>query len=160
MDLGVIVNRDANGGPIPFTDVFAGFEKIPAVRTIFGPETGNVLSNLKVDIRETGGYLHIDDERGCVVVDRSYLMEGPEYDLYLDVVHELVHIRQLMKGQELFDGRYAYLDRPTEIEAYAATVKEARRIGLDESQIADYLRVEWVSEHDFKRFLKKLGVGQ
>ena len=160
MDLGVTVNRDAIGGPIPFTEVFAGFENVPAVRTIFGAETGDVLSKLKVDIRETGGYLHIDDERGCVVVDRSYLRKGEECDIYLDVVHELVHVKQLMKGLELFDGRYAYVDRPTEIEAYAATVKEARRIGLEERQIAGYLRVEWVSEHDFKRFLKTLGVGE
>jgi hypothetical protein len=160
MDLGVTVNRDAAGGLAPFTEVFAGFENVPTVQTTLGPETGNILSNLKADVRETGGYLYIDDEKGCVVVDRTYLREGAECDLYLDVVHELVHIRQLMEGQELFDGRYAYVDRPTEVEAYRTTVKEARRIGLDERQIADYLWVEWVSEHDFKRFLKTLGVGE
>jgi hypothetical protein len=50
------------------------------------------------------------------------------------------------------------VDRPTEIEAYRVAVDEARRIGLTEAEVVDYLKVEWVSEEDFHRFLVTLGV--
>jgi hypothetical protein len=63
-----------------------------------------------------------------------------------------------MEGKELWDRRYKYVDRPTEIEAYEVAVAEAHRIGLDDDQIAEYLKVEWVSADDFRRFLKTLDV--
>jgi hypothetical protein len=74
------------------------------------------------------------------------------------VIHELVHIRQFMEGKELFDRRYSYVDRPTEIEAYTAAVNEARRIGLKKEEILDYLKVEWITEEEFQRLLVAVGV--
>jgi hypothetical protein len=111
-----------------------------------------------VDIQDTGGYLHVNDGDGSIVVDAGYLRSAAEVYLYLDVIHELVHIRQLKEGRELFDGRYSYVDRPTELEAYRETVIEARRIGLTDGEIAGYLMVEWVAEDDFRRFLSSLGI--
>lgn len=156
--LGVRIARDTAPGVVPFKRVFEGFEVLVPVRGTFGKKTREVLEDLKVEVVETRGYLHIDDERGLIVVNSKYLREGPEVFLYLDVVHELVHIRQLHEGKELFDRAFSYVDRPTEVEAYRATVAEARRIGLADKEIADYLRVEWVSEEDFKRFLDNMGV--
>jgi len=130
----------------------------PAVRKIFDSEADDVLSQLVVSVQDTGGYLHIDDEQGHIVVDRRYLKEADEDYLYLDVIHELIHIRQLREGRDLFDRRFDYVDRPTELEAYRKTVVEARRIGLAEPEIVEYLRVDWVAEDDFRRFLSSLGV--
>ena len=92
------------------------------------------------------------------MVNARYLKEGNEVDVYLDVIHELVHIRQHREGKELWDKKYEYIDRPTEIEAYRVAVKEARRLGLTEDQVAQYLKVEWISEEAFERFLKNVGV--
>jgi len=156
--LGVKISRDAAPGVSSFMEVFKGFEALEPVRSTFGDKTAEVLENLSVEVIDSRGYLHIDDERGLVVVNAKYLREGSEAFLYLDVIHELVHIRQLKEGRELFDRTYSYVDRPTEVEAYKVTVAEARRIGMTDSQIADYLRVEWVSEEDFKRFLKTMKV--
>jgi hypothetical protein len=50
------------------------------------------------------------------------------------------------------------VDRPTEIEAYQAAVKEAKRIGVKGAELVEYLKVEWVDEKDFQRMLKNLGV--
>ncbi len=36
----------------------------------------------------------------------------------------------------------AYVDRPTEIEAYQTTVAEAKRIGMTDEQIIEYLKTE------------------
>jgi len=78
--------------------------------------------------------------------------------LYLDVIHELVHIKQFLQGRNLFDSKYSYVDRPTEIEAYRCCVEEARKIGMSEAAIAEYLYVEWISRADHARLLKTLTV--
>ena len=110
-----------------------------------------------VDVLPRPGYLRVDDETGNIVVSSEYLRTGDERYLYLDVIHELVHIRQFMEGKELFDRRYSYVDRPTEIEAYSASVREARRIGMRKEEILDYLKVEWVTEEEFQRLLLAVG---
>ncbi len=158
MDLKVRIDREAGPGTIPFTDVFKGFERVGAVKETFGKNTKKVLENLNVELEEGRGYMRINDKAGSIIVNTKYLKEGQELHLYLDVVHELVHIRQHMEGKELWDKKYAYVDRPTEIEAYEAAVNEARRLGLSEKEIVKYLEVEWVSETDFSRMLKTLGV--
>jgi hypothetical protein len=158
LDLKVKIDRDARPGTVPFTEVFKGFELVEAVRDTFGKKTDKVLENLNVELEEGKGYMRINDKAGSIVVNTKYLKEGEELHLYLDVIHELVHIRQHIEGKELWDKKFAYVDRPTEVEAYKAAVKEARRIGLGEEEIAEYLKVEWVSETDFGRMLKTLGV--
>ena len=155
---GVVINRKVSVGTVPFKEVFIGFERVAAVNTIFGNRTKRVLSELRVDIEDGRGYMRINDNVGSVIVSAKYLKEGDETHLYLDVVHELVHIRQHLEGKELWDRRYAYVDRPTEIEAYKVVLEEARRLGLGEKEITDYLRVEWVTEEEFGRFLRTLGV--
>ena len=158
MELGVTINRGAPSGIHPFMSVFGGFEHVGAVRRTFGKETEKVLEHLWVEVSQGRGYMRINDEKGSVVVSSRYLKEGREVDLYLDVVHELVHIRQHKEGKELWDRRYEYVDRPTELEAYRVAVKEARRLGMSEQQVAEYLAVEWIPKKDFERFLKNVGV--
>lgn len=100
----------------------------------------------------------VDDTNGHLMVNPRYLNSGDKIDIYLDVIHELCHVKQFMKGEELFDNRYDYVERPTEIEAYRYTVQEARRIGLSEKRICEYLKTEWMSNSDLKRLSKSLGV--
>lgn len=158
LGLDVQIVRNAGPGVVPFTNVFKGFERVGAVRAIFGESTDDVLAELTVELAEGRGYMRIDDGKGSIMVNSKYLREGDETHLYLDVIHELVHIRQHREGKELWDKRFSYVDRPTEIEAYTAAVKEARKIGLTEEQTMEYLRVDWVPEEDFQRFLVTLGV--
>jgi hypothetical protein len=158
LGLNVQIDRSAAPGTFPFTRLFRGFEAVGAVRAIFGENTDEVLGGLEVEVIESRGYLRINDGKESIMVNSKYLREGQETHLYLDVIHELVHIRQLREGKELWDKDYAYVDRPTEIEAYRVAVDEARRIGLSEAEVVDYLKVEWVSDEDFRRFLTTLGV--
>ena len=158
LDLGVCIARDAPRGFHPFLDVFGGFGEIGAVRSIFGEKTAQVLDELWVEITDGKGYMKINDEKGSIVVSGRYLREGNEVDVYLDVIHELVHIRQHLEGKELWDRRYEYVDRPTEIEAYKAAVKEARRLRMSEDELVQYLKVEWISDEHFRRFLGNVGV--
>ena len=158
MDLGVCIERNATLGRSPFTRVFGGFEKVKAVKAIFGRRTDEVLGNLNVEVTAGRGYMRINDQKGSIVINAKYLKEGKEIDVYLDVIHELVHIRQHHEGKELWDKDYKYADRPTEIEAYKAAVKEARRLGLSEAELVEYLKVEWIPEAEFRSFLANVGV--
>jgi hypothetical protein len=153
------VNPLSVGNPkVIFADYFKDFEKIEAVRGIFGDKTEEVLHHLQVELTWIGGYMYVDGSDGHLVISKSYLTNGDRVDIYLDLIHELYHIKQYMDGRELFDPRYDYVERPTEIEAYRYTVQEARRLGLSEERICFYLKTEWISQCDFKRLVKSLNV--
>ena len=140
-----------------FNDCFKGFEKVEAVRGIFGEKTEEVLLNLKVEFIWFG-YMGVDDTDGHLMVNERYLNTGDKTDIYLDVVHELCHVKQHMDGKELFDSQYDYVDRPTEVEAYRYTVQEAKWLGLSNERILQYLKTEWMSSEDLKRLVKNLNV--
>ncbi|MCX5820356.1 MAG: hypothetical protein NT047_10675, partial [Deltaproteobacteria bacterium] len=78
--------------------------------------------------------------------------------LYLDIVHELCHVKQHLQGRNLYDRSKAYVDRETEIEAYQVTIQEARRIGLNDDAISNYLRVPWITPEESKRLARRLDV--
>ena len=105
-----------------------------------------------------GGYMGVNALNGHLMVNSKYLNKGDKIDVYLDIIHELVHVKQYKEGKELFDGRYSYTERPTEVEAYRYTVQEARRLGLSDKRICQYLRTEWMSDAAFKHLAKTLGV--
>ena len=54
--------------------------------------------------------------------------------------------------------RFEYVDRPTELEAYKHTIKEARRLGMTDDEIVDYLRVTWLDEEEVRRLARNLAV--
>jgi len=141
-----------------FSDYFKGMEKVQAVRDTFGERTDEVLNNLKVELTWVGGYMWVNNIDGRLMVSAKYLNSGDRLDVYLDLIHELVHVKQFMDGKELFDIHYSYTDRPTELEAYAAAVKEARRLGLSDKRICLYLKTEWMSDKDLRRLARTLNV--
>ena len=145
------IDRTIGSGTFSFTGVFFGFEKLEAVRKVFGPKTKEILTNLKVEVFPKDGYMGVSDEDGHIFASQSYINTGETWCIYLDVVHELVHVKQFMMGKELFDQRYSYIDRPTEIEAYQIAAREARRIGMSELDIFDYLKVPWISTEEHHR---------
>ena len=154
------LNKILNAGSSTcvFTDYFKNFEKLEAVKGIFGEKAAEVLRNLKVDLTRFSGYMYVDSSNGHLVVSTRYLNNGDKVDIYLDLIHELYHVRQFMEGKELFDPQYSYVERPTEIEAYRYTVQEARRIGLSDARICEYLKTEWISDSDLKFLAKAVNV--
>jgi hypothetical protein len=153
------VNILGIGNPkVIFTDYFKGFENMPAVQGIFGEKTSEVLRNLVVELSWVSGYMYVDGSDGHLVISKNYLATGNKTDIYLDLIHELYHVKQFLEGKELFDPRYDYVERPTEIEAYRYVVQEARRLGLNEERICSYLRTEWMSEHDLKKLAKSVNL--
>ena len=141
-----------------FLEYFKGFDKVPAVKGIFGDKTTEVLSKLHVELSWIMGYMYVDGSDGHLVISKGYLNTGNRTEIYLDLIHELCHVKQFMDGKELFDPRYNYVERPTEIEAYRYAVKEARRLGFSEERIRCYLWTEWMTENDFKKLAKSVNV--
>jgi hypothetical protein len=156
--LKVKIVRDVPVATYPFIDYFKGFEKVEAVRRIFGEKTGEVLANLKVEFGGRRGYMGVSDTDGHLLISAPYLKGGDLVDIYLDIIHELVHVRQFMEGKKLFDDNFSYTERPTEVEAYRHTVEEARRLGLSDERICRYLRTEWMSDDELMRLAKTVNV--
>ncbi len=154
----VVIHRNPKIYLKRFNDFFEGFDKVEAVREIFGDATEKVLKELKVEFFSRRGYMGVSNEDGHLMISAEYLRSGDERDIYLDIIHELVHVKQHKNGIELHDPRYGYCDRPTEIEAFGHAVKEARRIGMTDAEIFEYLKTEWMSDEEVKRLASTLNV--
>lgn len=155
----VEVPTDVPIAEYPFKEYFKGFERLPAVREIFGNETDRVLQELRVEFFSSKfGYMGVSDEDGHLVVSAYYLKNGDPVSKYLDIVHELVHVRQYREGKPLFDESFEYHERPTELEAYSHAVREARRLGMSDEEIFEYLKVDWMSEEEVRKLSRTLDV--
>jgi hypothetical protein len=143
----------------PFTAYFKGFDNVEAVRGIFGARTRQVLANLKVEFFSSKwGYMGVSDEDGHLVVSAYYLRTGNPRDIYLDVVHELVHVKQFRDGRKLFPEGFEYSNAPTEIEAYGVCIAEGRRLGMTDKEVLEYLKVPWMDDKEWRRLARNLGL--
>ncbi len=154
------VNRRIAAGKNSLTKVFPGLDVDSGFVKLFGDDGARieVLEKCYIQAVPEDMYMYIDDSDGHIVAGLEYLKTGEPWVLYLDVLHELVHIRQWREGKHLWDRRYAYVDRPTEVEAYRFAVDRAKALGIAEREIADYIRVEWVSKKEHERLCRRLGI--
>lgn len=157
--LNVEIERDVPIELHPLTDFFKGFENVRALRELFGKNTEKVLKSMKVEFYSSKwGYMGVNDSDGHIVISGYHMKHSPFRTLYLDIIHELFHIKQHMDGKKLFLDGFDYFDSPIEIEAYKFTVKEAKRIGMTDREIIDYLEVPWADRKQLAKFVKKLGL--
>ncbi|HTP55436.1 MAG TPA: hypothetical protein VML53_02055 [Thermoplasmata archaeon] len=156
---GVRIDRRASIRLYPFRRYFRGFERTLPVRELFGRDTERILSRLRVEFFSPPfGYMGTSDVDGHLIVSSHHLKTSDLRTLYLDVVHELCHVKQFREGRPLFDRKRKYVDTPTEIEAYAFTIREGRRIGMTNAELREYLEVEWVDADDHRRLARRLGL--
>jgi hypothetical protein len=100
----------------------------------------------------------VSPDSDCIVVGSNHLKESPALTLFLDIFHELCHVRQRHDGRDLWPEKLSYVRRPTEIEAYQFVVDEARRYGVANATLREYLRVEWVEDEELLELFQTLGV--
>ena len=152
------IKKNISSGSFRFDELFSGFRNLNVVKSIFGKNLAEELDKLVVEVFPKEGFMGVSDEDGHIFASQQYINNGENWSVYLDVIHELVHVRQFRQGKNLFDPRYAYVDRPTEIEAYIVAVEEARRIGMNEEEIFNYLEVPWISLEEHKRLARATGL--
>jgi hypothetical protein len=148
-----LLARDLPPGIHPYLKVFPGAAQSPGlVRIEPDPKRREeLLQGALVHLRRGGGFAYVDVETPAIVVAYEYYQTGSDLDLYLDMLHELTHIRQHHEGRDLWDERYAYVDRITEIEGYAVAVEEGRRLGMTDEEVIAHLSNPWMDEEDVSR---------
>ncbi len=104
------------------------------------------------------GWNPVVADMDCIVIGLRHLQESPALMLYMDIYHELCHVQQRQNGANLFDREVSYVDRWTEVEAYRVVVEEARRLGVPDDFLREYLKVEWISQEEHLRLLERLGI--
>ena len=171
------VTRTVSIGRHPLLRVFPGldcvppFEQYPAVAAerrhvaratsiaiVGGPTWMYVAPHEVPAFAKAVGWKPVTSASDCIVVGRRHLAKSPAITLYLDILHELFHIFQRRAGRELWDVSKGYADSPTELEAYAFAVREARRLGASHRYLREYLEVDWIDRKEHARLVKNLGI--
>ncbi|MCI4323493.1 MAG: hypothetical protein L3K03_05665 [Thermoplasmata archaeon] len=165
-------------GRYPLLKLFAGFERTVPFRKYPGDDRKilKIAERTSAHLSDGPGWMYVappktppeilaagfrmvETRRDVIVVSRSHFANSPRMDVYLDIVHEFMHILQRKQGREIWPHRrIAYVDRPTELEAYAYSVAEARRLDVPDSYLREYLRIPWIKKAEYLRLLRNVGV--
>jgi hypothetical protein len=171
-------NRNLPAGSYPLLEVFAGLENTIPFRKYPGDDRRilKTAQGTSVQLTDGPGWMYVAPPRtppeiraagfrmvetseDVIVVSRSHFVNSPRIDVYLDVIHEFLHVLQKKQGREIWPRRrIPYADRPTEVEAYSFSIAEARRLGVPDAYLRDYLRVTWLSKAEHIRLLRNVGV--
>jgi hypothetical protein len=154
------INRRLEPGQYSLEEVFADIRACEILSAIFADteEIDRVIAHTRVHIADMPHEMFVSNDDASITIGLNHLHEAPDEFLFLDIIHELCHVKQQMQGRNLYDRSKSYVDRETEIEAYRVTVQEARRIGFNVDAIANYLRVSWITPAEHKRLLLNLNV--
>jgi len=157
---GFRVKRDTEVGEYKLTDVFTGLESSSSLIKVFGSKSQmtKIMRHLKLRVEPNDSGLWFDRDTGTICIGSKHLRGAKTDFLYLDVIHVLVHVCQFLEGRDLYDQAFEYVERPTELEAYRYTVAEARKVGLDESEILRYLRMDAADDSELGKLMDKIGV--
>ncbi len=158
----VRIDRRLQPGQYRLEEVFADLRTYAILQGIFadGDEIDWVMAHIKVLVVNRPKEMFVDNDDGSITIGLQHLRLASDEILYLDIIHELCHVKQHLQGRDLYDRKKAYVDRETEIEAYEVTVREARRIGLNDNAIANYLRVSWITPEEHRRLADRLEVAE
>jgi hypothetical protein len=153
-----IVNRTLGCGMHPYRLLLPRLEESPVARRIETPTTpiGPLMDGARVKIRKGDGYLYVDVKIPAIVLIENYYHRANPLDLYLDLAHELTHLRQFAEGGNIWDHSLHYVDRPTEIEGYAVAVEEGVRLGMTEDEIIQHLSNPWLDDNEVVRLRRNI----
>jgi hypothetical protein len=154
------INRRLEPGQYRLEDVFTDIRTYGVLHAIFADagEIDEIIAHTKVFVVDRPNEMFVDNDDGSITIGLTHLRRSSAEFLYLDIIHELCHVKQHLQGRNLYDRSKSYVDRETEIEAYQVTVQEARRIGLNDQTLSNYLRVAWITPEEHKRLARRLDV--
>jgi hypothetical protein len=149
------LDRTLPPGEHALSRLLPGIAKSPALRRVEADPKARLrlLARSRVVICGPEGFAFVDVEGKRIILSERYYATGRDLDLYLDLLHELTHLRQLDQGFDLWDNRFEYVDRPTEVEAYSVAVDEGRRLGMSSAEVRAHLTNPWMTIADVNRLL-------
>ncbi len=148
------ISRNVGVGRYKITEVVGGLETSVALNTLYGHQLMEVLKTTWIDVVSKPWQIWVDRDTRRITVNQDYLAETETETLYLDFIHELVHLWQLSVGADVFDRSVSYVDSPTEIEAYRYTLEDAKRLGFSQRDLVEYLKVRWITDDEHRRLVK------
>lgn len=150
--------RALPAGLHPYLALLPGALQSPALALVESDESARqqLVEQARVRIEPMRGYCFVDVTTPAIVLAQGYYRDGSDLDLYLDLVHELTHLRQHAEGKNVWDDSYTYPDRPTEVEAYAIAVAEGQRIGMTAADVWSHLSNPWMSRADVRRLVDNI----
>jgi hypothetical protein len=153
-----IVNRSLDCGLHPYRLLLSRFEESPTVRSIETSSIpiGPLMDDARVKIKKGEGFLYVDVKIPAIMLIEDYYHRANPLDLYLDLAHELTHVRQMVEGKNIWDHSLDYVDRPTEIEGYAVAVEEGIRLGMTEEQVIQHLSNPWLDDSEVERLRRNI----
>ncbi len=174
---GFRVDRTLALGRHPLLAAFPGLDQLPAAKRLVRTRGGRdqLFGSTLIELVDEDLWMYVapkemptsfrrrwkpvvSPEADCIVVGEKHLRESSGLMLFLDIFHELCHVLQRRGGAELWPPGVSYVERWTEVEAYRFVVDEARKFGVADAYLRDYLRVDWISEDEHRTLLGALGV--
>ncbi len=174
---GFRIDRTILPGRHPLLDVFPGLDALPPAERL-EPDPAKrtrLFADTCVEVVDADMWMYVaprempknprgrwvpvvSPDRDCIVVGMGHLRESPAMMLFMDIYHELCHVRQRQGGADLWPPGVSYVKRRTEVEAYRFVVEEARSLGVTNDFLRDYLKVEWISPAEHRELLDELRV--
>jgi hypothetical protein len=174
---GFRVRRDIPVGRHPLLQVFPGLDRLPLAAKLEPSRKARpaLFEDTCVEVVDADMWMYVapwdlppsfkgrwrpvvSPGSDCIVVGASHLRESSALMLFMDIFHELAHVRQRRGGANLWEPGVSYVKRWTEVEAYRLVVDEARRLGAGEEFLREYLKVEWISAKEHRELLLELKV--
>ncbi|MBX8631449.1 MAG: hypothetical protein KIY12_06115 [Thermoplasmata archaeon] len=157
----VVIWRNPPAGKYSLGEIAQGIEETGELRRLAEQrgKNGDFITRTGVTVDSSRDfYMYVDDSEGRLMICSRHLSDSDIKTVYLDLVHEMVHMFQLDEGRNLFDRRHRYVNRPTEREAYRIAVAEGRKVGMTEAELFEYLYVDWISSSDHRKLAGYVGV--
>ncbi len=174
---GFRVSRDVPPGRHPLLAVFPGLDTLPPAKRLEPDpaKRSRLFEETCVEIVDADMWMYVAPWdlppafRGrwkpvltpgtdCIVVGKGHLQDSPEIMLFMDIYHELCHVRQRQGGANLWEPGVSYVKRWTEVEAYRFVVNEARTLHVSTDFLRDYLKVEWITDAEPRELRSELKV--
>ncbi len=174
---GFRVARDLPPGRHPLLAVFPDLDRLPLGRRLEpdGPLRAKLFDDTCVEIVDDDLWMYVAPHElpstararwkpvvapnsDCIVVGLAHLRESPALMLFMDIFHELCHVKQRQGGANLWPPGVSYVKRWTEVEAYRLVIDEARSLGAPDEFLREYLKVEWISAAEHRELLDELHV--
>jgi hypothetical protein len=157
----VKIKRETSPRLYSFTDYFIGFTEVKGVRELFGDSTDRLLGKLKVEFIDSPfPTIYPSEEDGHLIVASQYFRTGSLESIYLDVILSLNVIKNASTEGAAVESPDALWNSPGMLLAHSRMVKEARKLGMRESEILTHLRLPsfMMTPSGYRKFLKAVGI--